>query len=229
MIRAACSLLLLSTAVLPLSGCVRTEYIHRPSFYAEASGRPLDETWVKPDGTRVVVSSRRRDDDGAPKILQVMKIEILDETDEQRKEREKREKEEGIKELLPREELPDGTLILRAWAPDQVLGHIMTCLRNEEYDALYVHMLEPGVRAQWEASGGGVQAWRDFCRTHRRDIMAMVNRMSFSLLGGDVVLERYGTNQLRTRFSPRLERQFRFRAIEMAYTADGMKLTGIRE
>lgn len=222
----------LGVAVVALAcaaGCVRTEYIHRPAFYAEASGRPLEESWTKPDGTTVIVSNKRRDDDGEPKRLQIMKVEILDETDDERKEREKREKEEGIKELQPREELADGTIILRAWTPDQVLAHLMTCMRNEEYDALYSQLLDPTVRSKWEGSGGGLEAWREFCVTNRRDVMAMVNRMSFSLLGGDVVIERIGTNRLRSRFSPRLERQFKFRSVEMTYTADGMKLAAIQE
>lgn len=216
------------TGVLALGGCERVEYIHRPSFYAEASGRPQDESWVKPDGTRVVVSSTRRASEDA-KPLQFMKVEILDETDEQREAREKLEKEEGIKELSAREELPDGTLILRAWTPDQVLSHLMTCLRNEEYDALYVHLLDPDVRKRWESSGGGVEAWREFCSTNRRDLMAMLNRMTFSLLGGDVVIEKTGPSQLRTRFSARLERQFKFRSVEMHFVADGLKVTAIRE
>jgi len=210
-------------------GCVRTEYLHRPAFYAEASGRPQQEEWTKPDGTRVVVSSRRPDDSGEPRRLQVMRVEILDETDDERKAREKKEAEEGIRSLEAREELADGTLVLRAWTPDQVLGHLMTCLRNEEYDALYQQILDPEVRSKWEASGGGLDAWRAFCKENRRDLMAMINRMSFSMLGGDVVMERSGTTGVRMRFSPRLERQFRFKSVEMAYAADGMKLTAIRE
>ncbi|MBM4112467.1 MAG: hypothetical protein FJ253_03685 [Phycisphaerae bacterium] len=210
-------------------GCVRTEYVHRPAFYADASGRPLEEEWTKPDGTRVVVSSRRREDPDAPAKLQVMRVEILDETDEQRKEREEKEAREGIKALELREEKPDGTIVLRAWSPDQVLGHLMNGLRNEEYDPLYQQLLDPEVRAKWEASGGGPEAWRAFCSQNRRELMAMINRMSFSMLGGDVVIEKFGTNSLRMRFSPRLEPQFRFKSIEMRYIGDGMKLTAIRE
>lgn len=223
----AAALLILGVAT--AQSCVRTEYVHRPAFYAEGSGRPLEEEWVDADGTRIVVSNKRRESDEAPPKLQVMKVEILDETDEQREEREKREEEEGIKELKPREELADGTVILRAWTPDQVLAHLMQCLRSEEYDVLYTQLLDAEVRKKWEASGGGIDAWRDFCTKNRRDLMAMVNRMSFSLLGGDVILEKFGPNQLRTRFSPRLERQFKFHVVEMNYTADGMKLAAIRE
>lgn len=211
------------------AACERVEYVHRPAFYAEASGRPLEETWTKPDGTRVVVSNKRRGEEEGPKRLQVMKVEILNETDEEREEREKREKEEGITELQTREEHDDGTVTLRAWTTDQVLAHLMTCLRNEEYDALYEQMLDPEVRKNWEAAGGGLEAWREFCILNRRDVMAMVNRMSFSLLGGDVVVEKCGTDRLRTRFSPRLEQQFKFRSIEMRYTVDGMRLTAITE
>jgi len=221
-------LLLAPVLASALLGCERVEYIHRPAFYAEASGRPLEETWVKPDGTRVVVSDKRREGDG-PKVLQFMRVEIMDETDEQREAREKQEEEEGIRELTAREELDDGTLILRAWTPDQVLAHLMTCLRNEEYDALYVHMLDPEVRSRWESTQGGVVGWRTYCETNRRDLMAMLNRMSFSLLGGDVVIEKTGPSRLRTRFSPRLERQFKFRSVEMHYTAEGLKLVAIRE
>lgn len=229
LIRVPTSLLLLAVAASSSAGCVRTEYVHRPAFYADASGRPLEEEWTKPDGTRVVVSSKRREDpDAAPK-LQVMRVEIMDETDEQRKEREEKEAKEGIKALELREEKPDGTLVLRAWSPDQVLGHLMTCLRNEEYDALYQHLLDPEVRAKWETTGGGPDAWRAFCKENRRDLMAMINRMSFSMLGGDVVMEKFGTASLRMRFSPRLEPQFRFKSIEMRYIGDGMKLTAIRE
>jgi len=119
--------------------------------------------------------------------------------------------------------------VLRAWTSDQVLAHLMTCLRNEEYDALYFQLLDADVRKKWESAGGGLDAWREFCVTNRRDIMAMVNRMGFSLLGGDVVIEKIGVDRLRTRFSPRLERQFRFRSVEMRYTGEGMKLTAIRE
>lgn len=211
------------------AGCVRTEYLHRPSFYAEASGRPMQEEWVKPDGTRVIVGSRRPGESDEPRRLQVMRVEIMDETEEQRKERERREAQEGIRSLELREELPDGSLVLRAWTPDQVLGHLMTCLRNEEYDALYFQIVHPEVRSRWESAGGGLDAWRAFCKENRRDLMAMINRMSFSMLGGDVVIEKFGTAGVRMRFSPRLERQFRFKTVEMAYGADGMKLTGIGE
>lgn len=211
------------------AGCVRTEYVHRPSFYADASGRPLEEEWTRPDGTRVVVSSRRREDAEAKGPIQVMRVEILDETDEQRKEREEKEAKEGIQALELREEKPDGSIVLRAWSPDQVLGHLMTCLRNEEYDPLYQQLLDPEVRSKWESAGGGLDAWRGFCRENRRDLMAMLNRMSFSMLGGDVVIEKFGTAGLRMRFSPRLEPQFKFKSIEMRYAGDGMKLTAIHE
>ncbi|MFO0895218.1 MAG: hypothetical protein U0574_09740 [Phycisphaerales bacterium] len=215
-----------------LAGCLeKTQYLHRPGFLADAAGRQREEQMTLPDGTKVVISDRMpgsEEEQEAARHFVFSRVEILDETDEARKAREKKEAEEGIKELQMREETPDGKVILRAFTPEQVLAHMMTCLRNEEYDLLYEQVLDPASRNRWKEQGGP-EAWRAWCEENRRELMSTLNRMSFSLLGGDVVLEKTGANVLRSRFAPRLHSQFKFHVVEMSYTADGMKLLSVRE
>ena len=52
--------------------------------------------------------------------------------------------------------------------------------------------------------------------------------MGFGFLGGDVVLENLGNGVMRSRFTPRVGDQFRFREVLILSDPPGMNLLEIR-
>ena len=126
------------------------------------------------------------------------------------------------------QESEDGDVVLHCILPEHVLANTMNCLRLERYDLLYTQLLADRTREAYEASGRGPADFAAWCVEHRSDLMAMLNRMGFGFLGGDVVLENLGGGVMRSRFTPRVGDQFRFREVLILSDPPGMNLLEIR-
>lgn len=193
------------------AGCTpeRVEYHRRSDLVRNEGG---DDEFIAADGTRVVfVDPRAQDEERLPRGTTVGPDG----------------KPVPVKQFQPREELEDGTVVLRNVFPDHVVGNAMTCIRREEYRLMWDQLLAPETRAAWERSGGydGFQAW---CRENRRATMELLNRMQFDAMGSDVSMKQVRPGVMRATVAPHLWEQFSLRVVEFEQTTDGMKLLSIR-
>lgn len=233
---------IVAMVVTAATGCteVVTEYHRRPGFYKLASDQELEAQYTAPDGTRVVfvedgpLPSEQAEKDGAR----------LAREEAARKERERLRLEawklgkpippeamepEPPKSFESREVLDDGTVVYRAVLPEHVIGNVMTCLRQQEYQPLWEQVVGENARRGWEASGASYEDFVTWCVKNRSELMMTLNRMSFGYYGGsDVVVDRLPDHSVRVRFTPRLGSQFQFREVLIVMERDGMRLAGIR-
>ena len=212
-----------------LSGCTpyRIEYHTRPQFHYQASDVELLDEWVAPDGTIVKFSS-----DPLPSEQAALAAQTTNNT------REVDIDGDGKPdEIVPTptwEENNDGTVTMRAFTPEHVIGNFMQALREERYGEFYDQMLASAARKAFEEQAGahgtaqGKKSFADWCAKYRRSLMETLNRMGFGFLGPDVVLRKLGRNSFRVGFSPRVAAQFQFTIIEFTYENGGCRLATVR-
>ncbi len=223
------------TASATLAGCteVVTEYHRRPGFYKLASENELDAQYTAPDGTRVVFV----EDGPLPSEQAARDARAAERAEAARRERERLRLEawkdgrpippeamepEPPKAFQAREVGDDGSVTYRAILPEHVIGNVMSCLRNQEYDALWNQVVCETTRRQWESGGGSYEDFVAWC-------IKNLNRMSFGYYGGsDIVVDRLPDASVRVRFSPQLASQFKFREVHVVMDRQGMGLAGIR-
>lgn len=202
---------LAALALVAAAGCAteRVEYHRRSDLVRNEGG---DDEFIAADGTRVVfVDPRAQDEERLPRATTVGPDG----------------KPVPVKQFQPREELEDGSVVLRNIFPDHVVGNAMTCIRREEYRLMWDQLLAPETRAAWERSGGydGFRAW---CLENRRAAMELLNRMQFDAMGSDVSMKQVRPGVMRATVAPHLWEQFSLRVVEFEQTTDGMKLLSIR-
>jgi len=199
-----------------LAGCQTyvVEYRYRPTFHQMASDKTLPDEIVTDDG----------------RIIRYVSTPL----DELRAQLEAEDRGEAAEidsgeEVTPIwQESEDGDVVLRCILPEHVLANTMNCLRLERYDLLYTQLLADRTREAYEASGRGPADFAAWCVEHRSDLMETLNRMGFGFLGSDVVLENLGGGVMRSRFTPRVGDQFRFREVLILNDPPGMNLLEIR-
>jgi len=206
-----------------LAGCepYRIEYHQRPGFYYEASEVELHDEWTAPDGTLVKFSQDRLPSHEAALAAQLEKKEPVD--------------RDGDGEPDPYEPTPlweereDGSVIMRAFLPQHIVGNLMRALREERYGEFYDQQLSEQARRSFdnEAGGSGKQAFARWCARHRRSLMETLNRMMFGYMKSDVILRKIGANGYRLDFTPNLAQQFKFTTVDVSYRGTEVKLDGI--
>lgn len=199
-----------------LAGCQSyvIEYRYRPAFHQMASDEPLPDEVVTEDG-RII------------RYVSTPLPELRKELDARdRGEVEETGDQEQVTPIWQEDE--NGDVVLYCVTPEHVLANTMNCLRLERYDLMYEQLLAERTRNAYEASGRGPADFAAWCLEHRSDLMAMLNRMGFGFLGGDVVLENLGNGVMRSRFTPRVGDQFRFREVLILSDPPGMNLLEIR-
>lgn len=217
--RGAPFIAILIVAASGAGGCepYRIEYHKRPAFYHSASVTPLPDRIEMPDGRVIVYETEQpRQNYGTS----ARKASAGDGAEGSVAE------EPGMLEI--REERTDGSVVIRCILPEHIVGNLMTCLRFEEYGVIWDQLLSRRTRQSYEARGAGFEAFAEEMQTQRRELMTMLNRMSFSFYGSDVVLEGNGQGGLRARLSPFIADQFKFTTIEMVNEDGLMKLLMIR-
>jgi hypothetical protein len=193
-------------------GSERVEYRYRPGFMTDPDA-PKEMTLQ--DGTRIVFvdqplgQPRPEDAPPAPPKLGPDGKPVPE------------------KIFQPREELEDGTVVLRNLMPDHVVANTMACFRNQEWKLMWEQLLAPETRAQWEGHGG-FAAFEKWCADNRKPTMELLNRMRFNAVGSDVAMKQVRPGVMRATLAPHLWDQFKLRVVEFEQTPDGMKLLTIR-
>ena len=205
--RRALSILVTATALGTL-GCetYRVEYHTRPSYY-QAAGMERDETVTLDDGTVLVFSSRELS--GSP-----VAVAAGDVDDRPR--------------FQIRDELDDGTIVLRSLLPQHVLANTLNCLRNQEYELIWEQLLAPRTRRNYELREQGYDQFEAFFAANRMEIAATLTRMMLGLSRGEAYMENVDGGIVRFYFSPRVAPAFKFKTVEVISEGGGLKLLIIR-
>jgi hypothetical protein len=206
-----------------LGGCetYRIEHYDRPQFYYEASEGELVDEWVAPDGTVVKFNSSASASDEAIEKQSVGSKRSVD-----------RDGDGEPDEVEPTplwEEKEDGTVTMRAFLPQHVLGIFMEALRAERYDDVYDQLLSVDSKRALDGKyqNQGRRAFGKWCKKHRTKLMEMLNRMNFEYMSSDVVLRKLGADGYRIGFTPRLASQFAFGAVDVVYEKGMVKLVSV--
>ena len=195
----------LATALACACGCAteRTEYRYRPDYVAINQGRPLEEEYVRPDGTRVVITSRIP---GSRDIATEAPPAPAD---------------------APVPQPGDKPPPLQVHTADMVLEAFMSGLRSENYDDLYERLVSPQQKQRMgEKKGRG--EFVKFCQDNRRELMASALRLVATIRGGESRAEQVGSDMMRYRMPDREKGQFGFTVLEVERTPTGLGLAGMR-
>ncbi|MHC4991270.1 MAG: hypothetical protein ACYTGC_09845 [Planctomycetota bacterium] len=196
----------MSVATLPGCQPYRIEYHERPRF-AGAAGVETPDQETLDDGTVIVY--RHHQPAGSLK------------------QRTEAPSEDGGDRFRIREELDDGTVVLRNLLPEHLLTNIMTCLQNQEYQLIWEQLLAEPTRQAYLGRGGGQQAFEAFFRRYRHELAESINRMSFGLLRYEVVVDNVGGGVSRFRFHPNVASQLKFTTVLMVSEQGQLKLLRI--
>lgn len=185
------------------AGCepYRIEYHRRPDYYQRMSDSPLPDRVQLDDGTIIVYNAK----EGSKPALDP----VTGEEPEQFK---------------VREEMEDGTIILRAVMPEHVLANTLTCLKREEYELLWDQMVSERTKLTYAARGLGKENFVEFCGKHRLELAKTLNRMRLGLATHEVVVEGVGDGVIELRFWPQVAELFKFKKVAMVREGLGLKL-----
>ncbi len=182
------------------AGCqtYRVEYHRRPAFYKSAAVGELEDRVTLEDGTVLVYSTR-----GGSQVS----------GDAASGER-----------FQIREELDDGTIILRAMLPQHVLANTMTCLRNQEYQLIWDQLLSKRTKRSYELHDQGYDQFAAFFGANRLELGATLTRMMLGLSRGESYMENMGGGVILYRFHPRIASEFEFKTVKVIAEDGGLKL-----
>lgn len=192
----------LPACLLAWTGCVdRTEYHYRPANVSLQMGRPVEEVFHRPDGTKVVISPRLP---GTPA------------------------QEPEPSSAAPTDPLgPDGSAPLQVHTPDMVLEVFMVGLRSEHYEELWDRLVSPQQKARMGGERGR-ETFVAFCRENRQELMASCLKLCSSIRGGQAMFAQPGQEMLRYQLPTTDQANFGFTLVEVERTRDGLRLAGIR-
>lgn len=204
-------LLAASLVALAPAACAteRVEYHYRPAYIAENEGRPLEETYYRPDGTKVVISATVPGFDptlAAPRASQSAQGEAAQPA--------------GAAADAGREPFQVHTA-------DLVLEAFMKGLRDERYDELYDRLVSPQQRRRMGGEAGRA-VFVKFCQDNRRELMASSLRLVATVRSGDSAPVSAGGELTRYQMPERDRGQFGFTVLEVERTPAGLGLAGIR-
>ncbi|MHC4415382.1 MAG: hypothetical protein ACYS0G_08875 [Planctomycetota bacterium] len=198
------------SCLLPLAACLlllgceryRVEYHHRPAYYRNAAVGELPDRVTLDDGTVLVFGPRS--------ITSGLKPDGTGEP------------------VRIRAEQDDGTIVLRAFLPEDVMANTLTCLRNQEYELLWEQMVARRTKEAYHGRGQGVQEFAAFCERNRRELAATLTRMLLGLPRQEAIMENVDAGVVRCRFYPQVADQFRFKTVEVVSEPEGLRLLMIR-
>ena len=195
-------------AIMPVAGgceSYRIEYHKRPAYYRTASSRAMEDRVTLEDGTVLVFTSRDLSGDEG------------DHTGDVSSER-----------VQIREELEDGTIVLRAFLPQHVLANTMTCLRNQEYELIWEQLLSEQTKRSYEAREQGYEEFAVFFTANRLELAATLTRLMLGLSRGESFMGNVGDGVVRFYFHPRIGPEFEFKTVEVVAEGGSLKLLMIK-
>lgn len=198
---------ILRIAALALAGCgtERTEYHYRPDYVAINQGRPLEETYWRPDGTKVVITSK------------VPGMEVPEAT----------AAAPATDANASRQ--TDRPATLQIHTPDMVVETFMQGLREQDYAAIYDHLVSPQQQARMGGERGRAEFVK-FCETNRRELMASSIRLVSSIRGNSAIITTVSGDMTRYQLPEADRGQFGFTILEVERAPDGnLRLAGVRQ
>ena len=192
-------------------GCTqeRTEYHYRSQSEADSIGRPVDETYIKADGTKVVYSSKRREKNDSHASNAPAQIDPAQPA------------------IDLREKKANGEVVLQATFPEQVVDHMLDCVRSEEYELIWNQLLSADAKKDLQ-DRGGIKYFQTFFTTNRKEVMATLTCMKINMKNGHVILRKSDDTHVTAQLDSTLRRNYRFTVIDFESTPTGMKLVSIR-
>jgi hypothetical protein len=210
-------------------GCTpyRIEYHQRPEYYKDAADYELQDEWVAPDGTIVKFSSDPLPSEQEALRLKAAGSERLVDSDG--------DGTPDAAEPIPVwEELEDGTVVMRAYLPQHVIGNFLQAIREERYGEFYQQMLSAEAKRAFEAKGKGADAatrgqvaFTRWAVKYRRSLAETLNRIAFGYFGSDVVLRKVGKDGFRVGLTPMVAEQFKFTTVDVEYEKGQCKLARV--
>jgi hypothetical protein len=202
-IAAVCSLALTCLAI---SACstYRVEYHKRPGYYRSVAARQQPDQVTLEDGTVLVFTTREPTS------------ELMRQSDSE------------SEPFQIREELDDGTIVLRALLPQHVLANTLTCLRNQEYELIWEQLLAERTKRAYELREQGYEEFEGFFAGNRNELAATLTRLLLGLVRGEAFMENVGGGVVQFQFHPRVATEFQFKTAEVVSEGGGLKLLMIR-
>ena len=154
------------------------EYRQRPAYYEKMSDGPLPSEVTLDDGTRIVY----RNIHGTPFTPT----------------------SDGGTPLKTREELDDGTILLRAWTPTQVLSHALVCVQKGEYELMWDQVIAEDMRQMFLAEGLDSTDFAEMVIQNRKDVATMLRRMILGISGTGVSSNDLPNGVVRLTFWPQV-------------------------
>ena len=193
------------------AGCAteRTEYHYRPDYVAINQGRPLEETYWKPDGTKVVITSKVPGMEEAPPP-----------------EPPKTDPAAKVADAAKKPD-PNAPPALQLFTADMVLETFMGGLREQNYALMYGALVSPQQRERMGGEAGRAEFVK-FCETNRRELMASGLRLVSSIRSGTAVVTQVSGDMTRYQLPDAERRNFGFTMLEVERTPDGLRLAGVR-
>jgi len=197
-------------ACLAASACVeRTEYRYRPDYVAINQGRPLEETYWKADGTKVVITSK------VPGMVEAPPVEAP-----------KTDPAARAAEIAKKPD-PNAPPALQLFTADMVLETFMGGLREQNYALMYGALVSPQQRERMGGEAGRAEFVK-FCETNRRELMASGLRLVSSIRSGTAVVTQVSGDMTRYQLPEAERRNFGFTMLEVERTPEGLRLAGVR-
>jgi hypothetical protein len=196
-------------ALLAACSCTaeRTEYHYRPEYVAINQGRPLEETYYRPDGTKVVITSKVPGLEQPPADEPATKPETGSDADSER---------------------ADAGASLQIRTPDMVVEFFMQGLRDQDYAGLWERLVSPQQRERMGGERGRAEFMR-FCESNRRELMASSIRIASSIRGNAALITTVSGEMTRYQLPESDRGQFGFTILEVERSPDGtLRLAGVR-
>jgi hypothetical protein len=118
--------------------------------------------------------------------------------------------------------------VLQIHTPDMVVETFMQGLRDQDYAALYDHLVSPQQR---DRMGGerGREEFVKFCETNRRELMASAIRLVSAIRGNSAIITTVSGDMTRYQLPEADRGQFGYTVLEVERAADGnLRLAGVR-
>jgi len=188
--------------LLVLAGCTTQtiEYRSRPMWHTALSGG-LPIEYVREDGTIMKYSSSN---ETSSKALQAyLQTVVLEEKDE-----------------------ITGELTLRAILPEHVLTHVLTCLRDRNWDVLYEQLISSKMQQFYEQPDVGREQFDSFFISNRRELAKTLQRIRGGKGFGEVIASE-NENEIVYALSARVARNYKFKNVSFIRENQFLKLHSI--
>ncbi len=119
-----------------------------------------------------------------------------------------------------------GEVTLRAVLPEHLLQHLLSCLRDRNWDLVHGQLISEATRANYSGEEGRAK-FDEWFERHRRELARTMQRMLHGLSFGDILFHEEGTIITMT-FAPGIRGDYPFTTIDMVREGEYLTLGVIR-